>query len=254
MPTSRSVLAATIPLLAAGCAPLPTPRNAAPAQVYDAAAVYRLDFQGIRLGMARDEVCRVLVANGYYERDETGCGPRVVDIDIDDQFDGSAPGQCRAEHCRPGTPAAAVRFLSLRYERRADRDVVTEISVWTNEPLPRDALAARTTQAWGPPTFRNPVGTVLYGASRRQADDGARDDFDFCRRSPECGPPRDGLDCAALLNELGTPYAQVAVYDWGRSIRIEDPRAAVEALRATGRLRGGRLIPRNLICMPHEMM
>ena len=249
------LVAAALVLLAAACAPerpaSPLP-SAGPA--YSVADIHRLDFQGIRLGMARDEVCRRLIANGYRNWNGGDCGPlghlEEGDEAPGDDFRGSAPGGwCHPDECRPGTPSGNVMFVSLEYERLGRRDIVRKIGAWTAEPGRRDELAAQTMREWGQPTFHARWAyTVLnYAPSARQADFYNRSDFDSCRYSPGCAEQR-GKDCGAVLSEFGTPHASVVVFDWGRTIEIEDVRPYVRALRASGALQGRRFIP-NYACM-----
>lgn len=251
-------------LLAGSCAPVamaPVGPPAAPQasaaplpERYDAAAIYRLEFHGIRLGMARDEACRTLLANGYHLRfDSAGCGPLAPFEDGEesprDNFGGSARGSCHPEQCRPGTPAEQVSTIIVLYERIAGRDIVNDISVSTVETEGSDALAADGVRHWGRPTFRADWGyTVLnYAASPREADFYARGDFGQCRTFPECAA-EDGIDCGAILNDLSAPHARVLTVYGGRSITIEDPRPYVARLRASGELQGRRLRRSGRIC------
>ena len=255
---ARFAIALLIAFSCVGCAPEPlTPPHRDHGPNYSATDIYRLDFQGVRLGMPRDEACLLIVANGYRNRDGGDCGPaaplRPGDDAPVDIFLGSQMRDCNREDCRPGSPADSVKFLSLTYERVDGRDVVRRISVDTAEPGQADALTAAIVRDWGRPTFFAPGGDgahslLIYGASPAQADPEPRNIFDRCVHSPDCEAER-GIDCGAVISDYATTTAEVTIHDGGRWIQIEDRRAYARALRESGRLRGRRLSPGEYGCI-----
>jgi hypothetical protein len=243
----------------AGCGADPRTAPERPrAPVYAAADIYRFDFQGVRLGMTREEACSLIVANGYRNRDGAGCGPTVPhregETEPVDVFLGRAMRDCARESCEAGTPAANVQFLSLTYQRVDGRDVVRKINADTAEPGPVGPKEEAAIRAWGPPTFHEPArsqgafSVLIYGATPAEADWMNRETYNRCGFSPDC-EARRGTDCGAVLSDFANVTAEVTVYDWGRWVRIEDRRPELGALRASGRLRGRRLAPSPLGCM-----
>lgn len=246
-------------LLIAACSEAP-PTTGYPTMgpSYGASAIYRFDFQGIRLGMARDELCRRLIANGYSHPDRRSCGPLAEleegELDPGEGFDGAAEGWCRREPCRPDSPAGKVQYVSMTYERIGGRDFLRTLSVSTAEPKSRAELMAATIREWGEPTYYHIHGytQMIYGASPGQANFANRETFARCVISPQCETGK-GTDCGAVLSRFATVNASVTVYggsDRGsRVIRLEDPRRHVRRSRASGDLRGRRFIP-----PPHECL
>lgn len=228
----------------------PDPRVDPSGPRYDADAIYRLEFHGVRLGMPRDEVCRRLLAGGYTNRSAGDCGP-LAPRDYEDEppadsFHGTAPGGwCREERCDPALPSAAVQFISIGYDRVGGRDLVRSFYIWTNEPQDRDALAQATVRAWGRPTYyaRWGYNVLYYGASPDQAEFYNRSNYGRCRYNPGCGE-MDGLDCGAILTDFATPNAQVVAYDGFRVIEVEDARLDLRDLAASGVIEGRRVVPR----------
>jgi hypothetical protein len=255
----RAAAALLALLLLTGCGAEPqaaAPRERPP--VYSAADIGRFDFQGVRLGMTREEVCPRILAAGYRNRDGFPCGPAApmhegeeAPIDV---FLGGAYRDCTRNACRPSDPAAGVTFLTLVYERVGGRDVVRTISADTAEPGPVPPKTAATISEWGVPTFIERGGeggydVLIYGESRAQADWSARETYSRCTTFPDCAAER-GTDCGAVLSDFATATAEVTVYHWGRLIRIEDRTAELRALRASGRLQGRRRVPEPFGC-PH---
>ncbi|HST35185.1 MAG TPA: hypothetical protein VLK25_00950 [Allosphingosinicella sp.] len=225
----------------------PDPRVDPSGPSYDAEAVYRLEFHGIRLGMARDEVCRRLTANGYTLESPGRCGPLAPrdyeDEPPGDSYRGTAPGgSCRASPCDPASPSSSVQFISVEYERADGRDLVRSFYLWTSEPSGRDALTEATVRAWGRPTYyaRWGYNVLLYGASADQAEYYNREKYGRCVYNPGCAAI-DGLDCGAILNDYATPHAQVTAYDGFRVIQVEDARLELRDLRASGVIDGRRV-------------
>lgn len=242
--------------LVAACAPgPPTTGRPIAGPGYGTAAIYRLDFQGIGLGMRRDEVCRSLVANGY--RNEAGgdCGPFAPLEEGDgypaESYEGWAPQGCPPDRCRPDSPSARVQYISLDYRRGTKGDFVVAMIVRTSEPDRRASLAEITIRDWGQPSYYHVHGysQLIYGYSAKQADSGNRERFDGCRYIPECEIER-GTDCGAVLNDFATANASVTINDGSRLIEIEDPRPSVGELRAAGRLRGRRYDGPGYLCSP----
>lgn len=249
----RAVKALALVIFSAGCGaePQTTPQRGPP-PTYATREIYRFDFQGVRLGMARDDICPRILANGYRNRDGAGCGPTVPHREgesepVDVFLGGAAPRPCGEGECPPGAPSANVTFLSLTYERIGGRDIVREINVDTAEPGPLGPKTESTIRQWGVPTFHEPgrdggYSVLIWGATVDQADWGRRESYNRCQFSSDC-EARRGTDCGAVISDYATATAAVTIYDWGRWIRIEDRRPQLRALRASGRLRGRSLAP-----------
>ena len=217
---------------------------------YDADAIYRLEFHGVRLGLARDEVCRRLLANGYTLEEAGECGPRAPrDYEEEPQGDSyrgtAGGGWCRQEPCDRALPSAKVQFISVEYDRLDDRDVVRSFYLWTSEAKDRDSLTAETVRHWGRPTYfaRWGYNVLHYGASPDQAEFYNRSNYGRCLYNPGCAE-QDGLDCGAILSDYATPNAQVVAYDGFRVIEVEDARLDLRDLRASGVIEDRRVVPR----------
>jgi hypothetical protein len=207
---------------------------------YDAAEIYRLSFHGIRLGMTSTEACTRLLAKGYTRRpnDQKGrdCRPEALGDKLSDAFFGTRVFSNAGEP-RLGTATDTVQSLLLSYSMSDGGPAITEIQVMTNERGRLDDLVRTVVREWGRPTLleRHAYATLAYAASPEEADGSNRQSFSSCQSSPECEYLR-GSDCAAVLRRFAGVFAQVAVYDWGRWIRIEDNRPYLASLQASGAL------------------
>lgn len=231
------------------CVPDTKPGEGAPSSTYAAAAIYRLDILGLRLGITRNEGCERLRALGFKRQGPDGCGPDPDDLpvrldDAADQYLGPASGVTEAT---AGSPAVDFRFLALSYRRIGGRDVVVGINAVTNEPKQEDRIEAGVRARWGAPTHfeRHAYRVLRYGSSRAQTDSDARGRFGMCRTFPECQEER-GIDCSRVLAKFASAVAEVVIFDWGRHISIDDYRPFLQDLRAARERRPWR----HQVCQP----
>lgn len=207
---------------------------------YGPREVYRLSFQGVRLGMDYVAACERLFALGYVRHPSDtaeGCSREAVADGGDGFFGGS--------FSQPGTVARTVKFFTLRTSQGRGRPVLTGIDVHSDEPGRQNALVEMMRDEWGEPTaFAAPTyARLTYASSRAQANWYHRANHMSCLVRPQC---YEKLDCGAILRRFSTAVAEVAIYDWGRWIRISDHRATLEKMRRSGELaridRGPKLV------------
>jgi hypothetical protein len=209
--------------------------------LYTPAEIYEFDLHGLRLGMAREDACRRLLELGFRRHGPADCSPDADDEPsnpVEEAADGYLGPASRDRIERVQTsPALRLRYVFLLYRTRGGRETVVGLNADTDEPRQQDALERATVQQWGTPTRYERYGyTILrYGPTAAQVDGNNRSDFQGCQHFPECRHER-GTDCARTLSRFASVIAEVVIYDWGRSIRIEDHRPYLRALRASGAL------------------
>jgi hypothetical protein len=226
-------------LFAAGCASPPeNPNYRIRGPVYDAAAVSRLEFEGVHLGMEQSEACEALIARGYTRQGRSDCGPHD-DLRDDDGFLGRGAGDSRP-YAGPGDAPEVIQHVHLRYQAVAGRQMVIKVGGYSRAPHQPERLTRAAFAAWGPPTFYGHYAVdyvaMNWAGSARQANPDNRNRFGHCTYRPQCEWQR-GIDCAPIFREFATPVAHVVIYDWGRDVTIEDHGAVLRALRSSGDLR-----------------
>lgn len=225
-----------------GCAPVAqTPADPDGGPIYTPAQIYGFDLHGLKLGMERRDACRRLLELGFKRHGPVDCSHDPDDEPsnpVEEAADGYlGPASLNPDERLETSPARRLRYVFLLYRTSKGRETVVGLSADTDEPGQQDALDRATVEQWGAPTHyeRHGYRVLRYGASPAQVDGDNRSDFSACQHFPQCAHGR-GTDCGRALTRFASVIAEVVVFDWGRSIRIDDHRPYRSALRASGAL------------------
>ena len=220
-----------------------------PAALYDAAAIYRMSFHGIALGMTHRDVCERLIAAGYrrWQNPQARCEPGVLAED-EDGFNGGSRAM--------GLPAEHVSFIAMDFDAPGPEGKVLRLYSLTMERGSTAQLMQLTREQFGPATDQwedggavSPIRVRLgYGATMHGVQPEAQDALSACQLNPPCAW-REGIDCRAVA-QAARPYARIHVQPGGRWIEIEDPRPQFAAMRAAGKLARPRRMPSHDQCVP----
>ena len=226
-------------LVCSACSP-DSPRLATePARaLYSDAQLYGLRFKGVGLGMSPAEICSTLTGQGYIRRPQDRAGDpcradRLKPESSDDYF-GEAVFRDFRDPRR--SPTDSVHHIAVTYRGAGPSLRATSIRAHTREPDRAAELIAATISEWGRPThFENHAYAILnYAGAAALADPMNIHAFGSCRFNAGCEYQKDKTDCGAVLRAFARPRAQVTIYDWGRSIELDDDRPYVADLKASG--------------------
>jgi hypothetical protein len=228
---------AALPLLAAATLAGSGSAREARAPTYDAAAVGRFEYRGVRLGMPFTDACRHLLSLGYV-RDERV--RQQDDCATPARPDGEGFGRGPGQPLGPGTDVSSTVVFSLSTETRGGVTGVRELWVPAINSRSIEALRAAFVRDWGPPTkeARTYLGhtRLTWADSERATDEQGRSDFGYCASNPGCAIT-NGLNCAAILRRYSSPSAEVVVWDGGVSVQLRDFHTVSDSLLRSGRAR-----------------
>lgn len=239
-----------VSLILAACALSQSPQDASatPIKVYSRAQIRALAPYGVHLGMDAMQACKVLLRGGFSRHPNNSAGADCAartPPDEDDIFFGD--GTLGNLENKVRTKFGIVFYFSMQYRNQGSRREVSQISIWTNEKDQQDALEAATRAEWGEPTFFAKWGyrVLNYASSPQQADFNNRSDYGSCNYMPACKTPEERQECMGIRKRYASVWMSVTVFDWGRTIEIQDETGSesYKELELIDRdIRAGRLV------------
>lgn len=257
-----SALAALGLLALAGSAPPPPP-----AKTYSVAAIRKMAFERLHLGMTHQAACERLFVLGFIRRpgDKSGpgCGADWQPEDAPDADDpeaayefffspagwklGPVPGG-------PGSTLSKVDSFHLQLTRVGGVRIVTGITVSVNDPDKGAAMLAALIRQWGAPTVHQAWGHVSWAVSSEAADYNRQADFSTCVNDPVCKHHENGRDCVSILQRFADPHVRFGQHAFGYYIEFTDGTAHVDWMRRTGGLARIERDAPNTVCVKAPAM
>jgi len=257
-----SAFAALSLLALAGSAPAPAgPRT------YSVAAIRKMGFEGLHLGMTHQAACERLIALGFIrhptDMSSGGCGPGwKPDPDSDEgepdmfyspKVIGPVPGPAPGA---PGSMLSKVTTVDLRLIKAGGTRIVTEILVDVTDPDKGAATVAAMARKWGAPTRQYDWGYVTWATSMEAAAYENQGDFLTCMLHPVCEHHKRGKDCVRIFQRFADPHVEITRHAFGYTIRFSDGLPYVDQLRRTDGFAKLEREAARTICVesPAEMM